>query len=116
MELASGKTRGMEHGMKPKALERELEWLQDPRALADRVGRLLNAGDVVSATALFRHAHKERMPITAAWNRLMQYCMDRYHWKAAYKFYNDVSLSLDSHGLHRASETLSSRACLANQL
>lgn len=105
MALASGQPSAVDNAMTPKALERELDWLKDPRALADRVGRLIHAGEVASAATLVRQANKEGMPTTAAWNRLIQHCMERLQWKPAFKFFNDVSLSLDLHGLHETSES-----------
>lgn len=103
--LASG---AVENAMTWKALERELEWLKDPRDLADRVGRLIQAGEVASAVALVREAHHEGMSTIAAWNRLFQHCMERLQWKPAFKFLQDVSLSLDLHGLHETSEASAS--------
>lgn len=80
-------------GISRKVIEMEMKWLEDPRALADRVARLLQSGDPAKAAALVRHAQKSGMRCDVAWNNLLQYCMDRGHAQAAFKFYNDVSLS-----------------------
>lgn len=73
-----------------KVVEMEIKWLQDPRALADRVARLLGAGNVALAAALVREAQKERMECSVAWNRLLEYCMENGRALAAFKFYNEV--------------------------
>ncbi|KAE8364876.1 hypothetical protein BDV27DRAFT_110014 [Aspergillus caelatus] len=73
-----------------KVVEMELKWLKDPRALSDRVARLLNANDVLLAVALVRTAQRERMECTVAWNHLMEYCMKKNHPRAALKFYNEM--------------------------
>ena len=73
-----------------KVVEMELKWLKDPRALSDRVGRLLKADDVLLAVALVRTAQREHMECTVAWNHLMEYCMEKNNPKAALKFYNEV--------------------------
>ncbi|EAU38255.1 predicted protein [Aspergillus terreus NIH2624] len=73
-----------------KVVELELKWLKDPRALADRVARLLSADDVPLAAALVRSAQKERMECSVAWNHLLEYCMNKRAPRAAFKFYNDV--------------------------
>ncbi|KAL4897860.1 hypothetical protein BDV59DRAFT_208504 [Aspergillus ambiguus] len=73
-----------------KVVELELKWLKDPRALADRVARLLGGGDVPLAAALVRSAQKERMECAVAWNHLMEYCMGKRAPRAAFKFYNDM--------------------------
>lgn len=72
----------------------ELKWLQDRRALADRVTRLMQSGDPVKAVALVRKAQKDGRQCDMAWNRIIQYCSDRGHVLAAFRFYNDVSLDL----------------------
>ncbi|KAJ1714798.1 pentatricopeptide repeat protein [Aspergillus flavus] len=73
-----------------KVVEMELKWLKDPRALSDRVGRLLKADDVLLAVALVRTAQREHMECTVAWNHLMEYCMEKNNPKAALKFYNEM--------------------------
>ncbi|GES57417.1 pentatricopeptide repeat protein [Aspergillus terreus] len=73
-----------------KVVELELKWLKDPRALADRVARLLSADDVPLAAALVRSAQKERMECSVAWNHLLEYCMNKRAPRAAFKFYNDM--------------------------
>ncbi|GAB1209876.1 hypothetical protein APSETT445_008664 [Aspergillus pseudonomiae] len=73
-----------------KVVEMELKWLKDPRALSDRVARLLKADDVLLAVALVRTAQRERMECTVAWNHLMEYCMTKNNPKAALKFYNEM--------------------------
>lgn len=77
-----------------KTIEMELKWLEDPRALADRVARILQSGDPAKAAALVRQAQKSGKKCDVAWNNLLQYCMDRGHAQAAFKFYNDVSLAV----------------------
>jgi hypothetical protein len=91
LALASGKNTGQRIPF--KKIEKEIEWLKDPRALADRVARLLKGRDPVMAAALVRSAHKQEMPCAVAWGHLMQYCMDRGVPQAAFKFYNDVCVS-----------------------
>lgn len=76
-----------------KTIEMELKWLEDPRALADRVARILQSGDPAKAAALVRQAQKSGKKCDVAWNNILQYCMDRGHAQAAFKFYNDVSLA-----------------------
>lgn len=75
-----------------KSIQMELKWLEDPRALADRVARILRGGDPAKAAALVRQAQKEGKKCDVAWNHLLQYCMERGHPIAALKFYNDVSI------------------------
>ncbi|KAE8353934.1 hypothetical protein BDV28DRAFT_132073 [Aspergillus coremiiformis] len=73
-----------------KTVEMELKWLQDPRALADRVAKLLSAHDVRLAVALVRGAEKESMECAVAWNHLLEYCLKRHNPEAAMKFYNEM--------------------------
>ncbi|KAE8372718.1 hypothetical protein BDV26DRAFT_87936 [Aspergillus bertholletiae] len=73
-----------------KVVEMELKWLKDPRALSDRVARLLNANDILLAVALVRTAQKEHMECTVAWNHLMEYCLKKNNPQAALKFYNEM--------------------------
>lgn len=73
-----------------KVVEMELKWLQDPRALSDRVARLLQGNDVVLAVALVRAAQKEGMECTVAWNHLMEYSLSNNSPLAALKFYNEM--------------------------
>lgn len=83
-----GTTRGL---LTTNQLRRELRWLADPRALADRVARLLAEKDLASAAAMTRMA---RIPSVVAWNHLMEYCMKEGEALAAFRFYNDVCLPL----------------------
>lgn len=76
-----------------KVVDMEIKWLKDPRALADRVARLLGAGNVALAAALVREAQKERMECSVAWNRLLEYCMESGRALAAFKFYHEVCCS-----------------------
>ncbi|KAF9893876.1 hypothetical protein FE257_010046 [Aspergillus nanangensis] len=73
-----------------KVVEMELKWLQDPRALADRVARLLQAGDFALAAALVRGAQADRIECSVAWNHLMEHSLKKGNPKAAFKFYNDM--------------------------
>ncbi|KAJ5112488.1 hypothetical protein N7532_000533 [Penicillium argentinense] len=73
-----------------KSIALELQWLTDPKTLADRVGRLLKAGDVAQAAALTREAQRRQIRCDQAWNHLMRYCMDEGYPDAAFKFYNDM--------------------------
>lgn len=73
-----------------KAIEMELKWLKDPRALSDRVGKILAAGDIAMAAELVREAQKAGMECTAGWNHLMEYAFEKQEPQAAFKFYNDV--------------------------
>ncbi|KAJ5666906.1 hypothetical protein N7462_011315 [Penicillium macrosclerotiorum] len=71
-------------------LELELKWLQDPRALGDRVARILQSGDPAKAAALVRYAHNQGFQTGVGWNHILSYCMQRGHPKAAFKFFNDM--------------------------
>lgn len=82
-----GTTRGL---LTNDQLHRELRWLADPRALADRVARLLAEKDLASAAAMTRMAQARGVPCTVAWNHLMDYCMKQGEPLAAFRFYNDV--------------------------
>ncbi|KAA8650587.1 hypothetical protein EYZ11_010061 [Aspergillus tanneri] len=73
-----------------KVVEQELKWLKDPRALADRVGRLLRSSYVAMAAALVRAAQKEDMECSVAWNHLLEYSMDKGSPRSAFKFYNEM--------------------------
>ena len=75
-----------------KVINEELKWLSDPRDFAERVSRILHAGDPALAAALIRTGTKQGMRCDVAWNTLFQYCMDQNHPQAAFKFYNDVSV------------------------
>lgn len=72
------------------AIKHELKWLQDPKALADRVARLLRADDLASASGLVRQAQREKRNCQVAWNHILEYSMDRGQPLAAFRFYNDV--------------------------
>ncbi|KAJ5747507.1 uncharacterized protein N7511_009203 [Penicillium nucicola] len=73
-----------------KVVMEELRWLSDPRDFAERVSRILHAGDPALAAALIRTGTKMGMRCQVAWNTLLQYCMDQNHPQAAFKFYNDM--------------------------
>ncbi|KAJ5666261.1 uncharacterized protein N7477_008709 [Penicillium maclennaniae] len=90
MAIASNSKIDGEDPTSRKTLELELKWLADPRALADRVARILQSGDVAKAAALVRQAQREGMSCGVAWNNLLQYFMDRQCSKAAFKLYNDM--------------------------
>jgi len=94
--IASNSTPDGEESISRKTLDLELKWLADPRALADRVARILQSGDVSKAAALVRQAQRDGMSCGVAWNNLIQYFMDRGCPQAAFKLYNDVSLALMS--------------------
>lgn len=74
-----------------KVVKRELQWLQDPKALADRVAKILQADDFALAVAIVRGAQKENMECSVGWNHLLEYCMNKKQPKAAWKLYNEVS-------------------------
>jgi hypothetical protein len=92
MAIASNSKIDGEDPISHKTLELELKWLADPRAMADRVARILQSGDVAKAAALVRQAQREGLNCGAAWNNLLQYFMNRQCSKAAFKLYNDVSI------------------------
>ncbi|RHZ44958.1 uncharacterized protein CDV56_101372 [Aspergillus thermomutatus] len=73
-----------------KKVKMELKWLMDPKALADRVAKILKADNVALAVALVRTAQKENMECSVAWNHLLQYCMEKNQPKAAWKLYNEM--------------------------
>lgn len=75
-------------------MEWELKWLQDPKALADRVANLLRADDLATAAALARKAQKAKRRCLVAWNNILQYTIEKGHPMAAFRFFNDVSSSL----------------------
>ncbi|PTU19335.1 hypothetical protein P175DRAFT_0510603 [Aspergillus ochraceoroseus IBT 24754] len=73
-----------------KVVEMELKWLKDPRALADRIGMLLQADNIGLAAEIVRVAQSEKMECAVAWNHLIEYCMNKKNSAAAFKFYNDM--------------------------
>ncbi|PYI22051.1 hypothetical protein BO99DRAFT_420372 [Aspergillus violaceofuscus CBS 115571] len=73
-----------------KQVEMELKWLPDPKRLAERVGRLLQAREIIMAAALVRAAQKEGRECMVAWNYIFEYCMKQGATMAAYKFYTDM--------------------------
>jgi hypothetical protein len=77
-----------------KVVKKELQWLQDPKALADRVAKILQADDFALAVAIVRGAQKENMECSVGWNHLLEYCMNKTQPKAAWKLYNEVSTFL----------------------
>lgn len=98
------------------ALKKELEWLKDPLAMANRVARFLQQEDPASAAILVREAQKEGISTSVAWNHLIFYCMEKGLWQPALKFYHDVSYSsalLELQGIPSASIL---GICIANQV
>lgn len=78
-----------------KHVRLEMEWVQDPLLLAQRVSTALRGGDPAMAVALAREATKQ-IPGTkfvVAWNRIFGYCFDQGHPKPALRFFNDVSFT-----------------------
>lgn len=92
MELAKGK--GLPDGVNSSVVTKELNWLQDPKELGIRIGRLLQANKVPLAVAMLRRAESMKMETSASWNRLLSYCFERGAPLAAFRFYNDVRNSL----------------------
>jgi hypothetical protein len=87
----------------PKIVNMELKWLNDPHKMADRIARILHSGDPALAAAIVRAGTKQGMRCDAAWNHILQYCMDQKNPQAAFKFYNDVSpLQVLWHGHNHA--------------
>ncbi|KAJ5814434.1 uncharacterized protein N7503_001184 [Penicillium pulvis] len=75
-----------------KHVRLEMEWVQDPLLLAQRVSTALRGGDPAMAVALAREATKQ-IPGTkfvVAWNRIFGYCFDMGHPKPALRFFNDM--------------------------
>ncbi|KAJ5634956.1 uncharacterized protein N7484_008269 [Penicillium longicatenatum] len=75
-----------------KHVRLEMEWVQDPLLLAQRVSTALRGGDPAMAVALAREATKQ-IPGTkfvVAWNRIFGYCFDKGHPKPALRFFNDM--------------------------
>jgi hypothetical protein len=89
-ELAKG--RDLPEGVRSTIVNKELQWLKDPKELSIRVARLLSAGQVPLAVAIVRRSESLRIDTSAAWNRLLDYCFKRGAPLAAFKFYNDVGL------------------------
>lgn len=86
------------HGkLSSKAIKSELKWLQDPKALADRVARLLKVDDLASAAGLVRQAQKEKMNCHVAWNHLLDYTMTEGYPVAAFRLYNEVGFVVFDH-------------------
>lgn len=76
------------------AVRKELTWLSDPKELAQRVRRALQKKEVRFAATLVRQAHRRKMGSAAAWNHLIEYCFEQDEPAAAWKFYQEVILSL----------------------
>ncbi|GIJ98641.1 hypothetical protein Aspvir_000759 [Aspergillus viridinutans] len=76
--------------VRKKVVKKELKWLQDPKALADRVAKILQADDFALAVAIVRGAQKENMECSVGWNHLLEYCMEKKQPKAAWKLYNEM--------------------------
>ena len=78
-----------------KMIVKELEWLQDPKDLANRVARLLKGdmADVASAAELVRRAQKDGIYCIVAWNHILQYMMEKQQPLAAWRMFNDVGFS-----------------------
>lgn len=76
-----------------KRIRLEMAWVKDPLLLAQRVSSALRAGNPEMAATLAREALKQSPgeKYVVAWNRIIQYCMDRGHPKPALRFFNDVS-------------------------
>ena len=78
-----------------KMISKELEWLRDPKDLANRVARLLkgDVGDVASAAELVRRAQKSGIPCIVSWNNVLHHMMENRQPLAAFRLYNDVGFS-----------------------
>ncbi|KAF7177409.1 hypothetical protein CNMCM7691_005614 [Aspergillus felis] len=76
--------------IRKKVVKKELKWLQDPKALADRVAKILQADDFPLAVAIVRGAQKENMECSVGWNHLLEYCMEKKQPKAAWSLYNEM--------------------------
>ena len=119
MRIAQGTiTPGKQDGYKKSvtALKKELEWLKDPLAMANRVARFLQQEDPASAAMLVREAQKEGISTSVAWNHLIFYCMEKGLWQPALKFYHDVSLSSALLGLQGIPSASIPWICIANQI
>ena len=92
MRIASRRDR--ETTLLKKQVKKELEWLEDPRALERRVSQLVRQDAVAKAAALVRQAQKRNMKCVASWNRLIQHCMGKGYIVPAFRFFNEVSLRL----------------------
>jgi len=68
---------------------KELEWLQDPAKLADRVRDVLRNGDERKAQDLVIAASR-KMQCTVSWNHWIDYLMSKQNMNEAIKTYNDV--------------------------
>lgn len=88
---ALAKTREMPESVSSTVVNKELKWLKDPKELATRIARLLQADQVALAIAMVRKAEALKMECTVAWNRLLAYCFEKSAPEAAFSFYNDVS-------------------------
>ena len=73
------------------AVQKELAWLADPKALAQRVRRALSKHEARFAATLVRQAHRKKMGSAAAWNHLIEYCFQEDEPAAAWRFYQEVS-------------------------
>lgn len=72
------------------AVRRELAWLTDPKALAQRVRQALRKHEARFAAMLVRQAHKKNMGSATAWNHLIEYCFQVDEPAAAWRFYQEV--------------------------
>lgn len=88
MELAKG--RGLPEGVNSAVVAKEIQWLKDPKELSLRVARLLDTGKAPLAVAIVRRTESMKMESSAAWNRLLDYCLKKGAPLAAFSFYNDV--------------------------
>ncbi|KAL4785142.1 hypothetical protein BJX76DRAFT_325184 [Aspergillus varians] len=86
MEIALDKGPRVPH----KTIETELAWLKDRTILLERIQRLLRRDDIVMAAALVRAATRAQYDCTAAWNCILDYCLEKGNAKAAFKFWNDM--------------------------
>ncbi|RJE25797.1 pentatricopeptide repeat protein [Aspergillus sclerotialis] len=75
-----------------KMILKELDWLKDPKDLANRVARLLkgDVGDVASAAELVRRAQKSGFHCIVSWNHILHHMMEKKQPLAAFKLYNDM--------------------------
>ena len=74
-----------------KIIQSDLEWLEDPDALARHTSRLLENGKIERAAEMVREAQRRHIRCIAAWNRIFTFCAKLGHMKPALRFFNDVS-------------------------
>lgn len=71
------------------SLEKELQYLKDPRKLADHIHNLLGKDQYLKAYELVKMSSKD-LPCTVSWNHLIDYEMSQGRAGNASKIYNDV--------------------------